>query len=165
MMEFVHDHVSTGVRDSARFHDYSGCGWHYAHFTPEPARSSYRQLVNDILQRIEPGYETTPAGEILRAVPDGVAPLLDTAPRRLEAGQRQHVEAAITKYRARSSTPTDLHHRSRPARQRSAGHQLCRRPVPPGPPGLDLQRAGVELTHRSLRAVTELAPADGGQRP
>ncbi|MCZ2810116.1 hypothetical protein O2W15_01580 [Modestobacter sp. VKM Ac-2979] len=105
MMEFLHDHVSTPV--SGRFHDYSNCGFHGARFTPEPARSNYRSLVSDILRRMDPGYEMTSQGEIIRAVPDGVAPLLDTAPRQLELSQRQHVEAAITKYRARSSTRTD----------------------------------------------------------
>jgi hypothetical protein len=107
MMEFLHDHVSTGVQEAGRLHSFSDCGWHYNEFTREPARSHYRQLVNEILQRIEPGYEMTEAGEIVRAVPDGIAPLLTTAPRLLTADQRDHVESAITKYRARSSTPTD----------------------------------------------------------
>jgi hypothetical protein len=107
MMEFVHDHVSTGDRDTGREHGFSDCGWHFVHFTPEPARTRYRHEVNEVLQRIEPGYEMTAGGEIVRAVPDGVAPLLETAPRRLEPNQKQHVEAAVTKYRARSSTPTD----------------------------------------------------------
>lgn len=107
MMEFLYDHVSTGVKDSGRYHDYDDCGWHYRHYTPEPARGHYRQLVNDVLQRMDPGYEMMETGEIMRAAPDGVAPLLDTAPRLLAPDQRQHVESAITKYRARSSTQTD----------------------------------------------------------
>jgi hypothetical protein len=107
MMEFLHDHVSTGDKELGGFHSYSGCGWHFSRFTIEPARGNYRSLVNDILRRLDPGYEMTQDGEIIRAVPDGVAPLLETASRRLDDGQRQHVEAAITKYRARSSTRTD----------------------------------------------------------
>lgn len=107
VMEFLSDHVSTGDKQSGRFHDFNDCGWHYRHFTPEPARSTYRQPVNGVLQRMEPGYEMTEAGEIVRAVPDGMAPLLEDAPRLLEGDQRQHVQAAIVKYRARSSTPTD----------------------------------------------------------
>jgi hypothetical protein len=107
MMEFLHDHVSSGVVDTGRLHGFDDCGWHYVDFTLEPARSGYRQQVNEILRRIDPGYEMTESGEIMRAVPDGVAPLLTTAPRRLEPTQQQHVEAAITKYRARSSTATD----------------------------------------------------------
>jgi len=105
VMEFLHDHISTGV--DGRYHDYSQCGWHYTTFTPEPARSTYRARVNELLNRTTTAYEMTPQGEIVRTVPDGIAPLLNSAPRRLPPTQRQHVEAAITKYRARSSTPTD----------------------------------------------------------
>lgn len=107
MMEFLHDHVSTGVQNTGRLHSYGSCGWHFSHFEPEPARGHYRHLINEVLLRIEPGYEMTEDGEIVRAVPDGVAPLLATAPRLLENNQRGLVEAAVTKYRARGSTPTD----------------------------------------------------------
>jgi len=107
MMEFLHDHVSTGDKDTGRFHSYGNCGWHYQRFAPEPARSNYRSLVNDILRHLDPPYEMTIGGEIIRGVPDGVAPLLKTSTRNLDRDQRHHVEAAITKYRSRSSTVTD----------------------------------------------------------
>jgi hypothetical protein len=107
MIEFLYDHVSTGDQSAGRYHSYSDCGWHFEKFSPEPGRSEYRRQVNEILRRIDPGYELSDAGEIVRAVPDGVAPLLETAGRRLESSQKAHLEAAITKYRARGSTPTD----------------------------------------------------------
>ena len=107
MMEFVYDHVSTGDSATARYHSFSNCGMHYARFNPNPARANYLTRVNEILRRMSPGFEMTESGEILRAVVDGTAPLLDSAPRLLEATQRAHVESAIVKYRARSSTATD----------------------------------------------------------
>ena len=107
MMEFWFDHVSTGDPEAGRHHTFDDCGWHYNRFTPEPARSHYRGQINKVLARIEPGYELTVEGEIVRSIPDGVAPLLTTASRLLPVDQQPHVEAAITKYRARSSTVTD----------------------------------------------------------
>lgn len=105
VIEFWFDHVSTGI--DGYNHQFANCGMHYTAFTPEPARSNYRSQVNKVLARLEPSYEMGTDGEIVRSVPDGVAPLLQTAPRRLPAGQQAHVQAAITKYRARSSTVTD----------------------------------------------------------
>lgn len=107
MIEFLYDHVSTGDEATSRFHSFSNCGMHYTKFKRNPARAQYRVRVNEILQRMPPGYELTEQGEIIRAVPDGVAPLLDSAPRLLEETQRSHVEAAIAKYRARASSVTD----------------------------------------------------------
>jgi hypothetical protein len=107
MMEFWFDHVSTGDPEAGRHHTFDDCGWHYSGFTAEPARSRYRNQINKILARIEPGYELTDEGEIVRATPDGVTPLLKTASRLVPGDQRAHVEAAVTKYRARSSTTTD----------------------------------------------------------
>jgi hypothetical protein len=106
MMEFLHDHVSTGCRSQASSTATAAAGGTSPASPPSP-RAAATALVNDILRRMDPGYEMTPEGEIVRAIPDGVAPLLETAPRFLEDSQQQHVEAAITKYRARSSTRTD----------------------------------------------------------
>lgn len=107
MMEFLHDHVSTPVAGTGRHHSFDNCGWHYKDFKSEPARTRYRQLVNEILIRMEPGFDMTSEGEVVHAVPDGVSPLLESAPRRLNRDDRSHVESAIIKYRARSSTSTD----------------------------------------------------------
>lgn len=107
MVEFMHDHVSTGDPATGRFHDFSGCGWHHKTFKDEPARSTYRRAVNDMLRKLPPGYELTTDGEVVRKAPDGLAPLLAAAPRLLGPADRNHVEAAIAKYRARSSSGTD----------------------------------------------------------
>ena len=107
MMEFLYDHVSTGDTSTSRYHSFSNCGMHYSRFNPNPARANYLARVNEILRRMTPGFEMTESGEILRGVVDGIAPLLDSAPTMLEPTQRTHVESAIVKYRARSSTATD----------------------------------------------------------
>ncbi len=69
VIEFWFDHISTGV--DGYNHQFAKCGMHYTAFTPEPARSHYRTQVNKVLARIEPGYEMSSDGEILRSVPDG----------------------------------------------------------------------------------------------
>lgn len=107
MMEFIYDQVSSPIEDSGRYHSFGNCGWHYAGFEREPARAEYRRQANEILHRMELAYEMTTDGEIIHRVPDGVVPLLDSAPRKLPATQKQIVEAAVTKYRSRSSTATD----------------------------------------------------------
>lgn len=107
MIEFLYDHISSPGPGTGRYHSFGNCGWHYNVFSPEPARTEYRQLANAILRRLEPAFEMTEQGEIVRTVPDGVAPLLESATGALEVTDRAHVEAAITKYRSRSSTTTD----------------------------------------------------------
>jgi len=107
MIEYLYDHVSSGVKETGQHHDYCGCGWHFSHFTQEPAQSIYRADVNRIISKVTPGYELSPDGRVVRSVPDDLAPLLESAPKLLDDDQRQHVAAAVTKYRGRASTPTD----------------------------------------------------------
>lgn len=40
LIEYFHYHVSQGLDENGSFfHDYSGCGWHYQAFDPEPAQA------------------------------------------------------------------------------------------------------------------------------
>ncbi len=105
MVEFMFDHVSRGVE--GRNHTFGQCGMHYSSFQAAPAQADFRARANELLTHLEPPYELTAAGEVVRTVPDGVAPLLTTAPRHLPKTQADMVNAAITKYRAHRSTTTD----------------------------------------------------------
>jgi len=106
VIEFLYDHVSEGNKDSGQYHSYSDCGWHFHHFAREPARIAYRDRVNELLARLDGGYELNEAGEIFHAAPDGLDPLLSATMPGLAATDTDHVTAAIHKFRSRSSTPT-----------------------------------------------------------
>jgi len=51
MMEFLHDHVSTGVRESGGLHDYASCGWHFNQFAPDCASKLHRRAGGDVSLR------------------------------------------------------------------------------------------------------------------
>lgn len=106
VVEFLYDHVSEGSKDSGQYHSYSECGWHFNHFDRDPARVEYRARVNELLARLNGGYDLNEAGEILHAAPDGLDPLLSATLPGLADVNTDHVTAAIHKFRSRSSTPT-----------------------------------------------------------
>jgi hypothetical protein len=106
VVEFVYDHVSVGDRRTAKYHSFSDCGWHYQHFESAPARAEYRSRGNELLSRLDGGYEMTAAGEILHLAPEGLDPLLDADLPGLSTVNTDHVAAAIHKFRSRSSTST-----------------------------------------------------------
>lgn len=106
LIEFLYDHVSVGDRDSGHYHSYSDCGWHFQHFDAEMARIEYRRRVNELISRLEGGYELTDAGEILHTAPEGLDPLLDASLPGLSTNDTDHVAAAVHKFRSRSSTKT-----------------------------------------------------------
>jgi hypothetical protein len=106
MIEFMFDHVSEGDEQSGRMHSFSNCGWHFQAFRSEPARMEYRERINELLSRLEPGYEISPDGEVLRTPPNGMGPLIEEASKNLEDRDANHVQGAIKKFLSRSSTDT-----------------------------------------------------------
>lgn len=107
MIEFLYDHVSAGDTESGSYHSWSDCGWHFNHFSKEPAQAELRVRVNELLARYGGGYELDERGEVVRKAPDGLAPLTDARLPGLSLMDADHVDAAIHKFRARSSTHTD----------------------------------------------------------
>lgn len=106
VIEFIYDHVSVGDRDRGQYHSYSDCGWHFRYFDADLAQTEYRSRINELLSRLDGGYEMTEAGEILHAAPEGLNPLLEVSLPGLSITDTDHVAAAIHKFRSRSSTPT-----------------------------------------------------------
>lgn len=79
-IEFMHDHVSQGV--SGRYHDYLGCGWHYAVFDDAAGQRLFRTEVNSIIDSYGPGYEIGTDGEVIRKAPSGMESLVSEPSRR-----------------------------------------------------------------------------------
>jgi hypothetical protein len=101
MIEFLYDHVSRGDRESGRLHDFSDCGWHFNTFTTQPARDEYRLRVNEILARVDNGYELDDVGHVVHLPPTGLEPLLSASLPGLDETNTEHVASAIEKFQLR----------------------------------------------------------------
>jgi hypothetical protein len=100
MVEYLFRHVSAGLKETGRFHDFSGCGWHFNHFDQEEGQGQYRRKVNRVLARYGDGFELATDGEVERQLPQQVAELalpLQTA----ETTDEGHIAEAIRKYKSR----------------------------------------------------------------
>jgi hypothetical protein len=78
-IEFVHDHVAKPAANTGRYHQYSGCGWHYCsdgEFDEVAARAEWRNRVNSTLKFYDSGYQLSEAGEIEHLAPNGMFLLL-----------------------------------------------------------------------------------------
>lgn len=106
VVEFLYDHISQGDESTGQYHSFSNCGWHFDHFDPEPARREYRMRVNELLSRLEGGYELSEAGEVVHKAPSGLDTLLSASLPGLAPNNQDHVTSAIHKFRARSSSAT-----------------------------------------------------------
>jgi hypothetical protein len=107
-LQFVGEHVSSAVAASGQYHGYNNCGWHDQDFTPEPARGQFIQRVNKILGRYGDGWEMKPSFEIVERAPVGMEGLLKIKlPEGTEAEIRRRLNAAVDKYRRRSSSRDD----------------------------------------------------------
>lgn len=107
-LQFIGSKVSAAIKDSGRYHNYNGCGWHDQDFTPEPARGQYVARVNKILERYGDGWEMKPGFEIVERAPLGMEDLLKIKlPEGTGSEVRGRVHSAVEKYRRRSSTRDD----------------------------------------------------------
>jgi len=106
LIEVFHDLVARPRERT--WHDYGGCGWHYAAFALEPARWLYRWRVNRLLEaagvelRLADSGEDT--GRLVHLVDPGRADLLESALSNPDRVTRGTVEHAIALFRARSAT-------------------------------------------------------------
>lgn len=106
MIELLHDHVSKPV--DGRYHDFSGCGWHYSTFDRPAGQESFRMELNYILPSYDTGYELSTEGEVLHLADTGLQPLLEaelpsTDPRNVD----DRVAAAILKFRRHGASLGD----------------------------------------------------------
>lgn len=107
LIEFFHDHVSSGIERTGLYHDYSDCGWHFREFDPAPAQNLFRSRLNATLRHYRSGFLINTEGEIEHGGPDGLNTLLDTPLRTSDTDVRSRVAAAIATYRHRNRTPAD----------------------------------------------------------
>ncbi|MFC7489363.1 MULTISPECIES: hypothetical protein [unclassified Knoellia] len=109
LIEVLHDLVSAPRR--RRFHDWSGCGWHYHEFSPSIGRAVYRWSVNRILDRTTLGLRLAEEGEDrgrLVAVTDRArSDLADRMVSRQDESTSGVVRHAIALFRGRGVTEHD----------------------------------------------------------
>lgn len=110
MIEALHDLVSKPT--DGRYHDFSGCGWHYHTFNRSDGQAEYRAEMNDILRRCDPPYELDGLGQVVEAGPEEFRALLD-AP--VPPGTEHDlittkIDAAVKRFRARGASMDDRRH-------------------------------------------------------
>lgn len=103
MVEFMFDYVSEGNTKTGDFHGHGECGWHFNDFDTVPARTEFHARINELLARLNPGYELSSDGHVLRTVPSGMNELLNRAPEKLDTQDSFDVSVAIEKFRSRNS--------------------------------------------------------------
>lgn len=105
VIELLYDCASEGIETRGTFHQWDGCGWHYDAFDGPKGRAEFRKAINDILIEYGPGYDLTPAGEIIVRAPSGLVDL-EHAPK--PPGDRDNVQMrvdqAISKFRRRGAS-------------------------------------------------------------
>lgn len=102
VIELLHDHASEGI--DGRLHSYGGCGMHYSTFSPEKGRVIFRRELNELLVDYEDGFELSADGEIVHLPAAGFEHLVHApVPHSDQANVSVRIEAAVAKYRSRSS--------------------------------------------------------------
>lgn len=105
-VEFLYDHVSKPV--GGRHHTWMQCGWHYDTFNRKAGRELYRKEANEILRDFGDGFELERSGEAVRTIPTGLEELVaEELPDSAAVGDRQTLDHAIRKFRARGSSELD----------------------------------------------------------
>lgn len=106
VIEVLYDNVSLGV--SGRMHSYAGCGMHYDIFDPEEGQAEFRTALNELLIDYAPGFEITRDGEIVHVAEEGFESLFNAPiPHADGVNVTQRIEAAVRRYRSRSSHVDD----------------------------------------------------------
>jgi hypothetical protein len=106
VIEFLFDHASVGTE--GYHHQFNDCGWHYSQFDQAAGQTTFRKAMNEILREYGSGFELSPDGEIMALAEEGMeallgAPLPSADPKNVIA----RVDAAVSKFRRRSSTGED----------------------------------------------------------
>lgn len=110
VLEVLFDVVSRPV--SGRYHDFSGCGWHYSTFDREAGRAEFRVGLSRLLERYADPLTMKEAGEIVHVIPAPFEPLLRAAvpdhPDRDLIESR--IQAATEVFRRRQASSVDRRH-------------------------------------------------------
>lgn len=101
LIEFLYRCISAGIRETGRFHSFSGCGWHFSQFDQGEGQAEYRDRINMILGRYRDGFELTDEGIVERQLPQQIAELA-ASPEKIEPSVEEHIAEAIRKYRSRA---------------------------------------------------------------
>lgn len=101
MVEFLFRCISAGIKETGRFHSFSGCGWHFSQFDQAEGQAAYRDRINMILARYGDGFELTDKGLVERHLHQQIADLA-ISPAKIERSDEEHVAEAIRKYRSRA---------------------------------------------------------------
>lgn len=106
LVEVFHDLVARPRL--RRFHDFSGCGWHWSEFTVEPARRTYRWQVNRLLDRISDDFRLADdgpdVGRLIAVTDDARTDLAHRAVARNDPGTGDQVRHAVELFRARGAS-------------------------------------------------------------
>jgi hypothetical protein len=106
VIELLHDHVSVGV--DGYEHSFAGCGMHYSTFDSAKGRAEFRDAMNDLLVDYSTGFALSADGEILHAPESGFDNLVSAElPHPDQHNVTQRIDAAVRKYRSRSSNVQD----------------------------------------------------------
>lgn len=106
VVEFLFDHASSGVEGV--HHDAFECGWHFDRFDKAPGQARYRVEMNELLADYGQGFELSQEGEILALAEEGLEPLLlAPLPSPDAKNITTRVDAAVLKFRRRTSTPAE----------------------------------------------------------
>jgi hypothetical protein len=108
IIEFFHDHVSSGVEDPGHFHSYGGCGWHYQEFDPAPAQEFVRDRINVVLGNYGDGYVLSEAGQIEHRVPVGLTSLMSADPRTDDEVIERRIQLAVAAWRSRERSDDSM---------------------------------------------------------
>lgn len=109
VVEVLHDLVSKPK--AGRYHDFSGCGWHYSTFDRTAGQQEFRDAMNHVLRLGETPYEIDANGLIVELAPDEFRTLLeaDVPPGTDHDSITRKIDDAVTRFRARGASIADKH--------------------------------------------------------
>lgn len=106
MIEFLFDQVAAGTE--SYYHSFANCGEHFTEFDVNLGQKHWREAVNAFLHDYADGFELSDSGEVLRLGPPEFRGLLTAPlPGADPSAVSDIVEAAVTKFRTRSSSLDD----------------------------------------------------------
>jgi hypothetical protein len=94
------------MEEFGRFHPFNNCGWHFEKFNKSAGQAHLRDVLNPLLERLEPSLTLRADGQLEELAPTNLQPLLDTPlPESAPHDEvRLRVESAVTRFkRSRSS--------------------------------------------------------------
>ncbi len=111
MIEFLFDHISEPVEASGHYHSWNDCGNHYSDFKEGSSKQEYLMDVNDYLKDYKDGFELSDEGEILQLPDEHMESILKAeTPIIDEENINSRIDAAVKKFRLRSSSFTERRH-------------------------------------------------------